>query len=73
MSPQDPSAPAGRYRGQAAAVGAEGARCWYCDRPIVPPVEIIGRWYAGTSQLVHKTCLTALAELDADAESPDAA
>ena len=41
-------------------------RCWYCDQPIVPPVEIVGRWLAGTSQLVHKRCLQVLGELDLD-------
>lgn len=40
------------------------ARCWYCDRPIVPPVEIVGRWLAGTSRLVHKECLRLLGELE---------
>lgn len=48
--------------------------CWLCDQPIVPPVEIVGRWYAGTSQLVHKECLVRLAELDLQlGDGPEAA
>ena len=47
------------------------ARCWYCDKEITPPVDIVGRWLAGTSQLVHKACLCRLAELDAEFQRAD--
>ena len=47
------------------------ARCWYCDREIVAPVEIIGRWLAGTSRIVHKACIVALLDLEAEFQQPD--
>ena len=46
-------------------------QCWYCDQPIVPPVEIVGRWLAGTSQLVHKRCLQFLGEAELELAGPE--
>lgn len=45
--------------------------CWLCDQPIVPPIEIIGRWMAGESRVVHKRCLVRLGELELEFQRAD--
>lgn len=42
------------------------SKCWYCDQPIVPPVEIVGQWLAHRARIVHKDCLRRLGELELD-------
>lgn len=45
--------------------------CWLCDQPVVPPIEIVGRWMANEARIVHKQCLLRLGELELDFERAD--
>jgi hypothetical protein len=38
--------------------------CWFCDRPIEDPPEIIGQWRATRAYVAHKDCLRLAGEID---------